>query len=32
MSDLRGRLARKHPDVEVWAAGGVIVRGEGADP
>lgn len=26
MSDLRGRLSRKHPQIELWAAGGVILR------
>ncbi len=26
MVDLRSRLADIHPDVEVWAAGGVIIR------
>lgn len=26
MSDLRSRLARKYPQIQVWAAGGVILR------
>lgn len=29
MSDLRSRLAAEYPEVEVWAAGGVIVRDVG---
>ena len=32
MSDLRSRLARKYPDVEVWAGGGVVVRDVGGGP
>lgn len=29
MRDLRVRLAEDHPDVEVWAAGGVVMRNHG---
>ena len=28
-SDLRARLAEDHPEVDVWAAGGVILRNSG---
>jgi len=32
MGDLRSRLARDHPEVTVWAAGGIVVRsGHGDD-
>ena len=32
MSDLRRRLARKYPQIEVWAAGGVVLRGVAGRP
>ena len=31
MRDLRARLAEKHPDVTVWAAGGLVLRDAGGE-
>lgn len=30
-SDLRARLAEEHPEIEVWAAGGVVMRDSGGE-
>ncbi|MDW3220869.1 MAG: NUDIX hydrolase [Acidimicrobiales bacterium] len=31
MRDLRAKLTEVHPDVEVWAAGGVVIRDAGGE-
>ncbi|GJM37646.1 MAG: hypothetical protein DHS20C19_10130 [Acidimicrobiales bacterium] len=31
MRDLRAKLSEDHPDIEVWAAGGVVIRDAGGE-